>query len=165
MVVVRYLLAVLLAVAIIATALPIVDDARRSTARVSADSSVDRIRGAIRELIARSDPTAAPFAAHRSLTVSLPERGAGTIGIDWIAIGGVPGRVGPAEPNDTDVIAYSVDGDVHQIVLTNIELRVVLGKQRQNDRTPLVIEDTTTLRLTYRLTDNGSVILVRSERL
>lgn len=165
MAVVRYLLAVLLALAIVATALPIIDDARRSTARVSADKSAERIRGAIRELIARSDPTATRLAARRSLTVTIPEEGAGSVGIDWIAIGGVPDRVGPTEPNGTDVIAYSVDGEVHLIVLSDIEVRAIVGTQRQNDLTPLVIEDTTTLQLTYRLVDNRPVVFVRSERL
>lgn len=165
MAVVRYVLAVVLALAIVGTALPLIEDVRRSTARVSADQSVDRLRGVMRELVERSDPTTAPFAASRSLTITLPDRDVGTVGVDWIAIGGIPGREGPTEPNGSDVIAFSVGGEVHHIVLTDIELRVVTGDQRQRDDIPLVIEDTTTLRLTYRLDDNVSVVVVRSERL
>lgn len=165
MAVVRYLLAVVLGLAIVAAALPLIEDVRRSNARVSADQSVERIRGAIRTLVERSDPTAAPFPASRSITVTLSDEDVGTVGIDWIAIGGIPDRGKSLEPNGTDIIAFSVAGEIHRIVLSDIEIRAVTGNHRQMDGTPLVIEDTTTLRLTYRLDGNRSVVLVRSERL
>lgn len=165
MAVVRYVLAVVLALAIVGTALPLIDDVRRSTARASADQSVERLRGAIRALVERSDPTVAPFAAGRSITITLPDRDVGTVGVDWIAIGGIPDRVGPTEPNGSDVIAYSVAGEVHHVVLSDIELRVITRSQRQTDEIPLVIDASTTLRLTYRLDGNLSVVVVRSERL
>jgi hypothetical protein len=163
--VVRYALAVVLGLALVASAIPLIEDVRRSTARVSADHSVDRLRGVIRALVERSDPTAASFAAGRSITLTIPDAGPGTVGVDWVAIGGVPERQGPVEPNGTDVIAYSVDGEIHHIALAGVEIQTASGKQRHGDETPLVIEGTTTLRLTYRLDGNQPVVLVRPERL
>lgn len=163
MVVVRLVLTVLLSVALLAVASPLVQDARQQSAETAADRSLSRIRGVIGELTARSDPTRDSPGAGRTLTLSIPEAGPGSVGIDWLAVGGVPGRLGPEEPPGTDLIAYSVAGSVRVIRLTAVDLRVIIDDRRRPDHVPLVLRSSTVLRFTYRTGEDGPVIIVRAQ--
>lgn len=163
MVVIRLLLTVLIVIALLAAAAPLVQDARQQSAERAADRSISRIRGVIGELTARSDPTPYSPGAGRTLTLAIPDASPGSVGIDWIAIGGVPGRSGPEEPPGTDVIAYSVDGTVHVIRLSSIELRVRIDDRRRPDHTPFVLRNSRALRFTYRTVEGRPVIIVAAQ--
>lgn len=163
MVVIRLVLTVLLAVAVLAAASPLVQDARQQSAETAGERSVSRVRGVIDELTDRSDPTANHPGAGRTLTIAIPEASSGSVGIDWLAIGGVPGRAGPEEPPGTDIIAYSVDGSVHVIRLSSVEIRVRIDEDRRPNDVPLVLRASGTLRFTYRMADDGPVIVVRAQ--
>lgn len=164
MVVVRLLLALALGVALLAIAMPAVEDTRRATAKTAAEREVSRILATIRALTERSDPTRPAWTATRELPLSIPGPDYGTSGVEWIAVGGVPGKAGPNEPSGTDVLAYSVEGTVTVIRLPGVDIRVS-GVGPQQDSRPLVLRDSTTLEFTYRIGPEGPIVTVRAERL
>lgn len=163
MVVIRLLLTVVLSVALVAVASPLVHDARQQSAGTAAERSVSQIRGVIDELTTRSDPTRESPGAGRTLTLSIPEASPGSVGIDWLAVGGVPDQLGPEEPSGTDLIAYSIAGSVHVIRLPSVELRVVIDDTRRPDHVPIVLRSSTALRFTYRSGETGPIITVRAQ--
>lgn len=163
MVVIRLLLTVVISAALIAVTIPVVQDARHQSAETAAEATISRICGVIDELTARSDPTEESPGAGRTLTLMIPDPTPGSVGIEWLALGGVPGRSGPKEPDGTDLISYSVDGTVHITRLPSVDLRVRTNDRRRPDHIPLVLQGSTEVRFTYRTGQNGPVIIVRTQ--
>lgn len=164
MVVVRLLLAVVVGVALLAATMPAVEHTRHHAAKTAAEGELSRIKATIRDLTHRSDPTRSGWSASRELAVSVPSEAVGSTGVDWIALGGIPGRVGPAEPPGTDLLAYSIGGTVTIVWLPSVELRIA-NHGRAGHGDPLVLRSAAILEFTYERGDHGPVVVVRAERL
>jgi hypothetical protein len=89
--VIRAVLAVALATAIVAAALPVLDDARQRRSDRSVRGEVAAVERAANALLA-ADETAPGPGARRVVPVSLPERSWTTAGVDEVAIEGSVGR-------------------------------------------------------------------------
>lgn len=163
MAVVRVLLTVVVAAALVAVAVPLVEDARRETARTAGERALDRVADGVRALVARSDPTTGP-GARRTVTVRVPGATAGRMAVRWVAVGGLPGPRTPAEPPGTDLLAYRVAGSVRVLRLTAADLRVRTAEGRLGDGEPLVLRGRTRLVLRYRTGPTGPVVVVSAER-
>ncbi|MFB6112278.1 MAG: hypothetical protein ABEJ35_07070 [Halobacteriaceae archaeon] len=165
MAVIRLVLAVVLAVAFLGTAAPVLEDARQRTAESAATTTVERLRAAARRLQRSSDPASGNFVAVRTVTVALPDSGVGSSGVRWLAIGGVPGRAGPREPNGTDLIAFHVAGETHVVWVSGLEFRIGTGPESSGDTRALVVRGQARIRLSYRRSPAGPVVQVTAERL
>ncbi|MFD1511897.1 DUF7311 family protein [Halomarina rubra] len=134
----RIVLAALLTSALVAVALPVVDDARTATSAATLDTASDRVRTVGERLVATSDPVARGSAARRVLTVSVPRRGWGT-------------RTGHLRVGDGRIAWRVGDGPWH----TERAPRLVVSDG------PLVVRGETRLVFTHRLHDGESVVVVR----
>jgi hypothetical protein len=78
----RVVLAVAIAAALLGTAMPVVDDARVTKAQIGVETELDRLERAAKRLVARNDipPGDAP-GARRAIVLRLPERTWGSRGL------------------------------------------------------------------------------------
>lgn len=106
----RAVLAVGLAVALLAASLPPIDRARRDTADANVRSQLERLATAARELAADNDPVPVGSAgARRVVTITVPDRGWGAAEVAHVAIGGVTGNT-TTDPRGSDVLAWRLTG-------------------------------------------------------
>jgi hypothetical protein len=132
--VLRALLAAALAVAVLATSVPAIEQARTSTAT---DRAVTAAEGAVRAFHAVAtdeDATRAGLpGSRRVLTVRLPERSWTVARVEWFAVGGVPDGVDPAWARASEhgtVVAYRVAGGRprrHRVSLPGVDVRTPTG--------------------------------------
>lgn len=117
---IRAVLAVLLAVALLGVSFPVLEDARKERSSTLAESQLDAIEAAAVELvdseeavelddsgsITAGDETSVPpdhyVASRRSLSVDVPNRGLTEAPVEYVAIGGVPPEVRPADDDAGD---------------------------------------------------------------
>lgn len=105
--------AVLLAVAVLGVALPAVDTARVERSATLADGDLAAFETAVQDLVEREDPAVRPAAAaRRTVALDLPTGTFTTARVAFVAIGGLPD--GPPDATDGTVIAYRLDGTIHQ---------------------------------------------------
>lgn len=108
---IRAVLAVALAAALVGFALPVVDEARRDRADRLVRSEVATIERAADSLLA-ADETTPGAGARRVLSVSLPEASWTVAGVDYLAIHG-----GPDNPEGGPGISYAVGGRTRRIAV------------------------------------------------
>jgi len=154
--VLRVLLAVALAGALMAAAAPVVDDARDANAASAGHVAAVDVRDAVIALAASTPaPPGAP-AAERTVTVSLPRSDAATAPVSLL-IGSAPDV---PDATTTDVVAVRTGRGTRTLVLP-IDLRVgdnsgSLG----DDTTGLRITRGATLTLRYVLVDRTPTVVV-----
>lgn len=118
----RTVLSVLLATALLSTALPAVEDARatRSDARVQAD--VAALDAALVELTSTEDAVEGGATARRVVTVSLPSASLTSAPVDYVAVGGSPSTNRSSRAGET-LVAYRVDGEPERVVRVDVPTR------------------------------------------
>lgn len=138
----RAVLAVALAVALLAASLPAVDRARRDHADSQVRGQLERLATAARTLAARNDPVPVGNAgATRTVTLRLPARGWRSAGVAYVAIGGVPGNVTTDTP-DGDVLAWRLAGGPTRVVrVEDVAVHTVADGRVAPDGRPLVVHE------------------------
>lgn len=101
---IRAVLAVLLAVALLSASLPAIDAVGQERTAARMDRTVDRIDRAATELLGEDPGPTARLAPRRLVTVSLPARSLTTARVERVIIDG------GADADDTGRISYSVAG-------------------------------------------------------
>mgnify|MGYP000438608642 CR=1 FL=1 len=150
----RLVLAVALAVALVAAATPALDDARATRTERLAERELDRIEAAATTLASEDAP-----GARRTLAVSLPDRSPTTAALDVVAIGGVPDEesvqgqsVRANDSAERDVMAFRVAGAPRHVRRVGTDLRVVRdGAVAESDATALVLRGGESYAVTLRL--------------
>lgn len=101
---IRLVVAVALAVATLAVALPAVEDARAARADAVIEGTVDRVERAGRALATTEDATATrAMAATRRVELRLPAGSVAAARPEFVAVGG-----GPDGPGDRPIVTYAV---------------------------------------------------------
>jgi hypothetical protein len=152
--VIRAVISVVLAAALLAVALPAVDDAAATRTAATVEADAERLRDVATALAATDDavPAGRP-GAHRVVAVRLPPDSLATVPVDHLAVGGRPGAesgspdpsTAAAEPPDDtpDLLAYRLAGRPTRTVRVPVDLRTPDG--------PVVLRGAGTHRLTLRL--------------
>jgi hypothetical protein len=162
--VLRAVLGVALAVALVAAATPALEDARTERTERLAERELSRV-GTAAETLAREE---AP-GARRTLTLSFPDRSPTAARLDYVALGGLPSGASAVEKSsvtdtdERDVLAVRVAGGRRRICRVGVDLRVVRdGTRSTADSRPLVRRDGGTHAVTLRLVrlDGHRVVVV-----
>jgi hypothetical protein len=144
--VIRTVLSVALAVALLGVATPAIDDARTTRTSQLVEEDLTNVVRAATDLVARED--AVPVTARgarRAVAVTLPVRSVTSAGVSYVAIGGVPDGNRPPDTNQTDVLAYRVAGGPRHVVTVGLDVRVADRDERwhvEPDAEPLVLRGT-----------------------
>jgi hypothetical protein len=167
--VIRVVVTVLLAVALLGVAQPAVDAARAERTATTLTTDVERIERAATSLLDRDDPPPSGVrGARRSLAMRLPKRGVAAAGVEYVVVGGrprppssgsAPSNPGAPPPRTADTVTYKLAGRPPAVVrLDGIDLRTANGPIR------LGTPGRHRLRLTLVATDGDPAVLVeRSE--
>jgi len=150
-VIVRTVLAVVLATALLGVTLPALDDARRERASVTVTDQVDAIERTATRLHQTDDPTVGA-GARRIVTMSLPASDWTTAGVDRFAI-----RPGSGDSSGTAV--WHVDGGTTHTRALDAP-RIGTG-----DGQPLVLDTAGHHRLVLALDDRSGTAVVTVRRL
>lgn len=149
-----------LAVVLIGTTIPILEDARRSTARTNAAELLDRIERAIRALVAHSDPTRVLSGASRTIDLTYPRKQIGSAGVAWVAVGGIPGQTETPFGPHANRLGYQVAGETVVRRVEGAAIRVSIDGEVQPAGTPLIVRGDTRLVLSYRQYHSEPIILI-----
>lgn len=147
----RLVLAVALAVALLATAAPALEDARTTRTERLTERELDPVETAALTLAREEEP-----GARRVLRISLPDDSPTAAPLAFVALGGVPDEVVSADTADGDVFAYRVAGGRTRVRRVEADLRVVRdGEPVESDSRALVLRGGGTYRLTLRFVRHG----------
>ncbi|MEF8831081.1 MAG: hypothetical protein V5A23_06040 [Halobacteriales archaeon] len=167
---IRAVLAVLLATALVATSTTAMDRAARARGDRLAESTSDQLVAEMMDLT-RTEPGLARVheAARRVVDVAVPDAGVATATVEYVAIGGVPGDHVENDTRHRDVVAYKLAGSPPEVQWVPVDVRVPAdGPHRSNipsrvplanDDEPLVVEEPATLVLRLLSRDGRSVVL------
>jgi hypothetical protein len=156
--VLRVVLAVLLAAALLTAATPAVQGARERATADRATSSLSRVSERATGLAA-TDEVTPRGAAKRHLRLALPDGGFGHAPLEYLSIGGVPDCGTPRDTDAGDVVAYQVRGGEPRVVHVPVDLRVVTDGRVRDDDESLVLHGDASL--TLALVDvGGPTVLV-----
>lgn len=159
---IRVLLAVVLSVALLGVAMPVVEDARAERTSSSAEGELTRLSDRAVEL-ATTEEAGPGGVPRRVIAVSLPEAGMAATPIDYVAIGGVPDCGMARDTDHGDVVAYRLQGgDVHARYVS-VDLRIVTDGRVRDDGDPLILRGDA--RVSLSLVDDGAdpTVLVRRD--
>lgn len=164
----RTVLAVVLAAALVATANPALESARTTRTERLVAGELDGIETAARSLVREESP--APLgdpAPRRTLAVSIPGESPTTAPVEYVALGGRPGKAPAEEPPaadtpERDVFGSQVSGGRQRVRRVDFDLRAAVptdggptdgdpGWRIESDGTPIVLRGGETYRLTLRL--------------
>lgn len=157
---IRAVLAVLLAVALLAVGFAAVEDVRAERSARLVDGEVDEVAGAVHELVATEEPAGRDAAARRVLTVDVPAATLTEAPVAYVAIGGVPGDPTPVDAPGRDAIAYRLRGGPTRVRTVPVEVRAVAAGIVRDEDEPLVLRGTTRIRLSLVDSCGGPVVLV-----
>lgn len=148
---IRVVLAAVLSLALLAVALPAVDDARADRAAATATRELDRVAGAAAALRRSSDPVVSDLVgARRVRHLSVPAPGPGTVGVGALALGGRPNGTVPADGPRSDVLTYRLPGGRARVAaVLPVDLRVRRDGRLLSDDTPAVLRDDAVVSLGY----------------
>ncbi|AKH97089.1 DUF7311 family protein [Halanaeroarchaeum sulfurireducens] len=152
--IVRLVLAVVVATALLAAAMPVVDDARHEVRATAADRSVQTIADAITDVSRSSDsvPRGTP-GARRVVSVEVPSEATVTIG-------------GNATDNGQDAaraaISYRVPPNTTGRTTVGVDVRVVEGTAVRPAGAVLVLRESHRVVLRYELVDGDPAVTVES---
>lgn len=164
----RVVLSVLLAVALLGVAFGAVEDARTERSEQLLAGEAERLTAEITDLVRGNPAVLRPAAAaRRVLTISVPAGGFAGPRNATLAIGAIPGKETAGDTDRRDVLAYQVDDGTYHVRWLPVDVRIVDSAQppsaRQDlppDGKPLVLSDTE--RVTLALVSRGGrpVVLV-----
>ena len=180
----RTVLAVLLAAALISAANPALESARTTRTERLTAGELDRIETAARSLVREESP--APLddpGPRRTLTVSLPGESPTAAPVEYVALGGLPDErsveeASVADTAERDVFASRVGGGRRRVRRVGFDLAVAVpadgdstdenptdgdsGWKIEPDAVPVVLRGGATYRLTLRLVrlDGRPTVLV-----
>lgn len=118
----RAVLAVVLATALLGASLPAIDQARQNHSETAIRAELDRVERAANGLLDADDPTETTMGARRLVTVSLPEKSWTDAGTGSVSFASPSGRSGGR-------LAWAVrDGVTHVRHLPNVPLRTSTGE-------------------------------------
>lgn len=154
---VRVVLAVLVAVALVAAAMPAVEDARQGVTATTTEREAGHLRDAIRSIRRTSDPVPRGVpGARRLVTVEVPT---GTGDAPTLRVGS-----GDADPtldgNHSDVVTYDVPPGTGGRETVAVDVRVVRDGYVQPDDEALVLRGTQTVAVRYVLVDGEPTVTV-----
>lgn len=150
---IRLLLSATLAAALLAAALPAVDDARADRAATSLDADGERMVRAVESLAYGDDPTSSlSTAPRRTVRVSVPARSWTAAGVSYVAVGGKPGESG-----SRPVLTYALSGG------RETERRLSLPVPLRTPDGPVVLRGSGSHALSFSLLSRpeGPVVVVR----
>lgn len=149
----RLVLAVALAAALLAVVTPALEDARATRTERLTARELGRIESAAEALVHEESP-----GARRTLTVSLPARSPTAAPLAFASLGGIPDRTAAGATSETadtsgwDLLAYRIAGGSTVVRRVGVDLRVVRdGETVASDSRALVLSGGETYRLTLRL--------------
>lgn len=149
--IVRVLLAAIVATALLGTALPVVEDARHDAARTATDRTANRVAGVIAALVRSGDPVPLRVpGGRRVLDVDLPRDASLVVG------GGDDAIDGP----ETDVLTFRVPPATIGRVRVSVDLRVSGDGHVRPDDVGLTIRDHERILLRYRTVDGRPTVVV-----
>lgn len=158
----RAVLAVALAAALVGVALPAVDRAGVGRGASLLGAEADRLARDAGRLAAGSDPVPVGARGARAVVaLRLPGRSWATARVDYLAVGAAR-RADPPDGPATDVIAYRVAGGRERRVRLSVDVRAVAGVEPAPDDRALVLREPGRHVLALRLVrlDGQSVVLV-----
>lgn len=162
----RAVLAVALAAAILAATFPALDSARTTRAETLTATELDRVEATGESLVREEDAVALDAAgARRTLSVSVPDASPTSAAVAYVSLGGVPGDEpladSVADGNASDLLAYRLAGGDRRVRQVGFDLRVVRNGRVLGDDRQLVLRGDDR-RLTFRLVrlDGRPTVLV-----
>lgn len=153
----RTVLAVALAAALVAAASPALESARTTRTERLTAGELDRIEAVARNLVREESPAAlGDPGPRRTLTVSLPGESPTTAPVAYVALGGRPEEAPAADTAERDVFASRVAGSRHRVRRVDFDLRAAVpdddaGWRVEPDARPVVLRGGETYRLALRL--------------
>lgn len=160
---IRVVLAVVLAAALVGASLPAVEDARATRAARTAERGAAALRDAATGLVRESDPVPhgiAVVGAHASVRVRVPAPALADAGLTYLAVGGHPDRSLRIDGPASDAVVYRVGDRPPRIVPFPVDLRAIRAGRLRGDAVPLVLRGDARLRLGYVRVDGGSAVTV-----
>lgn len=154
----REVLAVLLATALVVAAMPAVEAARERNAAGRAEASLTRVQEVATRLAATEEASPGG-AARRTLSLSVPTGGFASSSVAYLAVGGLPDCETPRDTAGTDVIAYRLAGGPVRVASVPIDLRVVADGTLLADAEPLVVRGDARLTLALVAGDDGPTVV------
>ena len=161
--IVRLVLAVIVAGALLGAAMPVVEDAQRDVATTDAERASQSVVDAIESLYRSSDPVPRGIpGAKRTIRVAVPETGSVTIG------GGSPAESADAPGNETTgssprvAVSYHVPPSSNGRTTVPVAVRVVENGVVQPADTELDLRDSRRIVLRHELVDGEPVVTVES---
>lgn len=159
----RAVLGVVLAAALLGVVTPALDDARATRTERLAERELDRVASAAVTLEREEAP-----GARRTLTVALPGGSPTAAPLAVVALGGLPaewsanGPATVADADDRDVFAFRVAGGRRHVRRVGTDLRVRREGRIADDERPLVLRggDTYAVTLRLRRLDGQRVVVV-----
>lgn len=155
----RVVLAVLLAVALLGVAMPVVEDARADRTSTLAAGELSRLAERATGLAA-SGETGPDAASRRTVDLSLPAGGFATAPLAYAAVGGLPDCDAPGDTAAGDVVAYRLVGGDTRVRHVPVDVRVVEAGQVRDDDEPLVLRGDASLTLALVETGGTRTVLV-----
>lgn len=167
----RAVLAVTLAVALLGVAGPAIDDARTGSTERRIDGQLDAL-AASAETLRECEPAVDPGerGARRVRSLSLPAASVTSAPVEYVAIGGIPEGRSDRDTTRTDVLAYAVEGGRQHVELVDVPIRVAVrgedGWTIRGDGEPLVLRGDGTARVTLTLVrlDGRPTVLVTADQ-
>lgn len=155
----RVVLAVLLAVALLGAAMPVVEDARADRTSTLAAGELSRLAERATGLAAGGE--AGPDAgSRRTVDLSLPDGGFATAPLAYAAVGGLPDCDAPGDTGAGDVVAYRLVGGEPRVRHVPVDVRVVEAGQARDDDEPLVLRGDASLTLALVEDEGPPTVLV-----
>lgn len=115
----RVVVAVVLAAALLGVAQPAIEDGRETAAQRAVERELIAVERAITTLETQAAVPYGQSGARQVVELDLPERSFGSAGIEYVAIGGVPGEGG-----GSNLLAYRVTDRPPDTVRLDADLRI-----------------------------------------
>lgn len=154
----RVVIAVSIALAIVGLAYPAIDDARTVRTERAVRRELAAVVEAVTELV--GDETAVPLGdrgARRAVSMRLPRPSLTSASIEYVAIGGTPDDRSVRDTAAEDVIAYKVEGGRRRLLRVDADLRIAERRDGdwhvRDDSDPLVLRGGGTPELTFALAE------------
>ncbi|WP_137283355.1 DUF7311 family protein [Halorussus salinisoli] len=144
----RVVLGVALAVAVVAAATPALEDARTTRTERLTERELGRVETAAATLAREEAP-----GARRTLTLSLPDDSPTAAGLAFVALGGLPsGEPTATDTADRDVFAFRVRGGRRHVHRVGTDLRVIRdGAIAESDSEASILRGGETYAVTLRV--------------
>lgn len=165
--IVRVVLAVVVATALLAAAVPAVREVQQSRADQTVTTSADRLRTAIEEVERDSDPVPLGVpGARRRVRIEVPDKPSqASLRIEPVGTGsraGADGRTNGPDAGSEGLtrVRYTASGTDETIHVLDTNIRIVHGDELASRDTTLAVREDTVLTLSYRLVNGTPTVTV-----